>query len=144
MRERAGSLLPQSESRQHQEAILREIERLGGTHQIERDARGSQFLAVTCQGTDAELEQLRGLDKLRWLDVSRTNITDEGLAKIRDLKQLQALKLQQTRVTDAGLANLSGLTAHRGPDAARHEDFGRGTGSSAAASELEDSQPVVD
>ena len=103
-----------SPSRQAHESALAQIEKLGAEHEIEQLDRGKPFLVVTWNGGDEGLDQLRGLDNLRWLDLSRTNVTDQGLAQLRDLKRLQVLKLQQTRVTDEGLANLSDLDALEG------------------------------
>ena len=100
-------------SRQH-EAALAQIEELGAEHEVEHDERGRPFLVVTWNGGDEGLDQLRALDDLRWLDLSRTNVTDRGLAELAELKRLRVLKLQQTRVTDAGLAYLGDLTELQG------------------------------
>jgi hypothetical protein len=59
--------------------------------------------------TDAGLEHLRGLTKLRHLDLRRTRITDAGLVHLKGLTRLEQLDLRRTQVTDAGLVHLKGL-----------------------------------
>ena len=60
--------------------------------------------------TNAGLEQLKGLTRLRRLHLSSTQIGDAGLAYLKGLSQLQELSLGGTQVGDAGLAYLKGLT----------------------------------
>ena len=52
--------------------------------------------------TDATLEHLRGLVKLRRLDVGNSQVTDAGLATIAALPALEELNLGHTKITDAG------------------------------------------
>jgi hypothetical protein len=52
--------------------------------------------------TDATLEHLGKLTRLRTLDVSDSKITDAGLAKIAALPGLVELRLARTAITDAG------------------------------------------
>lgn len=52
--------------------------------------------------TDATLEHLRELTKLRYLDASDTMITDAGLKTIAALPGLVELRLARTAITDAG------------------------------------------
>ncbi len=59
--------------------------------------------------TDAELEQLRVLTRLRTLSLSGTKIGDGGLRAVGGLTTLQVLLLNETPVTDAGLAYLQRL-----------------------------------
>src|SRR5262245_29828148 len=63
-------------SRQEQDRALAQLEALGAEHEIEQDARGKPFRVVTWNGGDEGLAQLRVLDDLRWLDCSRTKVTD--------------------------------------------------------------------
>ncbi len=63
--------------------------------------------------TDADLEHLKGLSQLQWLNLGSTQVTDAGLAHIAGLTQLRELYLQSTQITDAGLAQLAGLTQLR-------------------------------
>jgi hypothetical protein len=64
--------------------------------------------------TDAGLAHLKGLTKLKTLDVEHffgwREITDVGLQHLKDLKDLEVLWLWGTNITDAGLDNLHGLT----------------------------------
>ncbi|MBA4017270.1 MAG: hypothetical protein C0483_08860 [Pirellula sp.] len=52
--------------------------------------------------TDATLEHLRGLAKLRRLDVGNSQVTDAGLATIAALPALEELNVGHTKITDAG------------------------------------------
>lgn len=60
--------------------------------------------------SDTGLVEVRGLTKLRHLDLSRTQITSVGLEHIRGLTELVSLNLAGTLVRDDGLAHLEGLT----------------------------------
>ena len=60
--------------------------------------------------TDAGLVHLKGMTELTWLGLSETQITDAGLAHLTELTSLQELGLGLTQVTDAGLVHLKGLT----------------------------------
>ncbi len=55
------------------------------------------------------LQSLASLRKLRVLDLSRTQVTDDDLKNLSTLYQLQGLNLSDTKVTAAGIAHLSGL-----------------------------------
>ena len=52
--------------------------------------------------TDQTLESLRGLMRLKELDLNDTQITDSGLVILRDLPALEVLRLARTRISDAG------------------------------------------
>ncbi len=52
--------------------------------------------------TDDVLESLRGLDRLKELDLNDTAITDAGLMVLKDLPALESLRLKNTKITDAG------------------------------------------
>jgi len=54
---------------------------------------------------------LKGLTKLKVLDLGNTQITDTGLAHLSGLTKLQRLELTGTKVTDAGLVRLERLTS---------------------------------
>jgi Leucine-rich repeat (LRR) protein len=60
--------------------------------------------------TDAGLEHLAGLDQLETLSLSYSRITDAGLRHLEGLAQLKQLELHNTQVTDTGLESLRGLT----------------------------------
>jgi len=56
---------------------------------------------------DTDLEMLLPLrEQLLWLNVGRTQITDEGLRVIAQLTTLSKLNLEYTGISDAGLVNL--------------------------------------
>ena len=81
---------------QQQQAMLC-LERVVRTFPGTRQAEAAQF----------RLAQLKGLTKLRQLNLSRTAITDEGLAHLSGLARLSLLDLRGTRVTAAGVKTLS-------------------------------------
>lgn len=51
---------------------------------------------------DRTLEQLKGFDRLRELDVNGSKITDQGLATLAMLPQLKTLRVARTKITDEG------------------------------------------
>ena len=59
-------------------------------------------------------EQLAALEpvaeRVVWLDIGRTQVTDAGLAAIGGMRNLERLHLEQTAVTDGGMKHLAGLT----------------------------------
>lgn len=59
--------------------------------------------------TGAGLNHVRGLPRLRELDLGGTHVTDAGLEHLKGLRQLQWLAPRGTEVTDAGLEHLKGL-----------------------------------
>ena len=63
--------------------------------------------------TDSGAAHLRGLSRLEYLDLSRTQITDAGLRHLRRMKRLRRLHLHNTQITDSGLAHLKRLTQLR-------------------------------
>ncbi len=62
------------------------------------------------QLTDACLENLRGLKRLRHLELCETRITGAGLARLAALPELRRINLEGTPITDADLENLKGMT----------------------------------
>jgi len=56
--------------------------------------------------TDAGMQHLTGLSKLRRVELRSARITDKGLLAFKDHKNLQSLKLRFTDVTGAGLVVL--------------------------------------
>lgn len=63
--------------------------------------------------TDAEINYLNGLNNLQILRLHGTTVTDAGLAHLKDFTNLHSLNLEGTSITDAGLAHLHGLTTLR-------------------------------
>jgi len=59
--------------------------------------------------SDAGLKNLRPLQNLEVLLLSRTQITDESMEVVAGFQKLETLRLFQTRLTDAGLAQLRQL-----------------------------------
>ncbi len=58
------------------------------------------------QVTDADLEHLKGLTNLRYLNLTNTQITDAGLEHLKGLSNLENLELDDTQVTAEKRAKL--------------------------------------
>lgn len=56
--------------------------------------------------SDADLTGLVGLHRLRWVDLSRTAVTDKGLLTLPRIPQLNVIELQGTRTTSQGAFRL--------------------------------------
>lgn len=58
-------------------------------------------------------EQLKSLEpvaeRVVWLDLARSQVTDEGMKTVRLMRSLERLHLENTAVTDAGIAELASL-----------------------------------
>ena len=63
-------------------------------------------LRVSTRGTDAELEDLRGLAELERLVLNRTAVSDVGLEHLKGMVKLEVLWLHDTQVTDEGVKQL--------------------------------------
>ena len=61
--------------------------------------------------TDAGLAHLKGLTRLRSLDLMGTSVKGPGLAQLHALRRLESLDLQTLPLSDADLAPLADLTA---------------------------------
>jgi hypothetical protein len=73
-----------------------------------------QYLSLQSSNiTDSALANLNGLHQLRVLSLADTTVGDAGLAQLAELSKLEQLVLGRTKVTDAGLANLEGLNRLR-------------------------------
>ncbi len=59
--------------------------------------------------SDIDLECLRDLEGLQYLDLSGTEITDEGMKNLKGLHQLQFLSLDGAQITDVSLEYLKRL-----------------------------------
>jgi hypothetical protein len=71
-----------------------------------------RYLNLTrTQVTDANLVWIAQMEQLEALGLAETKITDKGLAQLQGLAQLFALDLRGTAVTDEGLAHLTSLKA---------------------------------
>lgn len=60
---------------------------------------------------DADLVHLQGLNHLRELDLTRTQVTSKGLKNIKNITSLKKLYLTDTKVDSSGLVNLKGMKA---------------------------------
>jgi hypothetical protein len=63
--------------------------------------------------SDAGLERLEGLTRLRELNLTHTKITDAGMERIGKLAGLEVLSLECTAISDSGVKNLRELTRLR-------------------------------
>jgi hypothetical protein len=52
--------------------------------------------------TDDTLALVKGMTKLRELDLNDTRVTDKGLESLKGIESLETLRLRKTKVTDAG------------------------------------------
>jgi len=59
--------------------------------------------------SDKALRSIGSLKRLKYLNLSRTQITDGGLREVAKLTNLQCLRLGRTKVTDVGIKELAGL-----------------------------------
>jgi YHS domain-containing protein len=72
------------------------------------------FRSAAEQTGDAALEALAPVaERVVWLNLAATKVTDAGLARLAALKNLQRLHLERTGVGDEGLAHLRGLAELR-------------------------------
>ena len=75
----------------------------------ERDLEYTAAIAGASFG-DAELQKLASVGSdLRWLDLSRTGLTDAGLKALAKMPNLERLDLRGTAVGDEGVRSLAGL-----------------------------------
>lgn len=60
---------------------------------------------------DDQLEELMPVaERIVWLDLARSQVTDAGLESVGKMRHLERLHLENTKVTDAGIAKLGRLT----------------------------------
>lgn len=60
---------------------------------------------------DEQLKLLEPVaDQVVWLDLARSQISDEGMKTVSKMRGLERLHLENTKITDAGIAQLKGLT----------------------------------
>src|SRR5262245_6493991 len=95
-----------------QERLQADIERVGGSVQIDFQVPGRPIVAVDlhgAEGVNALLPRLEGQARMRKLDLGGTNVTNESLASLRSLAELEELNLSATQIGDEGLEHLTGL-----------------------------------
>jgi Leucine-rich repeat (LRR) protein len=103
---------PGSALAEREKLIITAIHQLGGTALVDDKDPDRPVVAVNLTSTDCtdkDLEQLRGLSRLRVLNLAGTRITDAGLQHLATQTQLEELYLLATPITDAGLASLRNL-----------------------------------
>ncbi len=60
---------------------------------------------------DAQLAALEPIaEHILWLDVARSQITDEGMKTVNKMRRLERLHLEETKITDKGIALIEPLT----------------------------------
>jgi hypothetical protein len=89
---------------------VRAVRRAGGRATVERFL-SNEIVIVTFDGERVTDEDLICLEPLRYLRHLRIHggITDAGLAHIRGLSRLRTVDLLEAKVTDAGMKYLAGL-----------------------------------
>ena len=76
----------------------------------EAEATFAQQAAAVRGVTDDDLSYLDGLEsKLRRVNLSRTQITDQGLARLCTMSELEQLRLSSSRITDEGITSIGRL-----------------------------------
>jgi len=77
---------------------------------IEADLEKVAFLLLhRTQITDTGLKEVAKLQQLKGLGLNDTKITDAGLVELAELQKLTGLDLRRTKITDAGLVELAKL-----------------------------------
>lgn len=89
------------------------VNEMGGELELEEEDPCRAVVLIDLTGrpiSDDDLAKLKGLSRLRTLELGDTPITDAGLAQLAELTGLCTLCLTATRITDAGLVHLKALT----------------------------------
>jgi hypothetical protein len=55
------------------------------------------------------MEELAVLDRLLYLDISNTTVTDAGIMKLAPIDNLKTLKVSRTKISDGGMRALQRL-----------------------------------
>ena len=93
-------------------AVADWIRAMGGRAIVSEGVLQDVSLASTAI-TDAQLKNLRGLERLEVLDLQATEVGDLGLEQLGGLSRLRELTLSHTLTSDAGLHHLSTLKSLR-------------------------------
>src|SRR5262245_50620249 len=83
--------------------VIAEVQRLGGTVEIDATKKNRPIVKVDLHGTkvtDADLVILKNLKELRVLDLRLTRIGDAGVANLKNLTKLETLNLFRSELTD--------------------------------------------
>jgi len=101
---------------EEQAAIARSVVRLEARGAIvlpianDTSAISVNFSLLGADVSDDDLRLLRDLEPvLCWLNLARTNVTDEGVHLLRHFAELRRLHLQSTAITDRAARSLAGL-----------------------------------
>ncbi|MCA9108762.1 MAG: M48 family metalloprotease, partial [Planctomycetaceae bacterium] len=95
-----------------QKELIDEIERLGGSFDVDPDSDDGVVYGINLfktEATDDTLKLLSDQRDLRWLSLSKTGITDEGLRHLSHLRKLYYLDLSHTNISGQGLEYLKGF-----------------------------------
>ncbi len=104
-------VLPTLNAQSAESPIIESIKKL--KIDINPIASNSPFLQVKLNQdiTEEKLDALQKIaEQITWLDLKRSNITDNQLNKIKNFKNLTELRLEQTGITDKGVKSLETLT----------------------------------
>lgn len=107
-----GGLSLAQETEAERERSLALIKKLGGSYQADQNAPGKPIVMLDLSGTpatDADVALLKGLTRLRALNLNLTKITDAGLLHLMGMTHLEELGLGLTAVGDVGMARLKTL-----------------------------------
>ena len=102
----AGTPLYSAEPDKRQAAAIVTIEKVGGTVTVDKNKAVVGVGLFHRPITDADLQHLKGLNRLRGLILDNTNVTDAGLEHLKGLNRLRYLGLSGTQVTESGIQNL--------------------------------------
>ncbi len=102
---------------QEQEARLEEVREAAEKHHFSvlPISADDERLRVNVVNAAKEFgdEQLKLLEpvaeRIAWLDLARSQVTDEGMKTVQQMRELERLHLENTAITDAGVAELSAL-----------------------------------
>lgn len=103
-----GSSEPTAEER-----AIEALEEFGAS--VLQLSQQENFLQIQCKRVtdafgDEQMELLRPLVKqVRWLDLANTGVTDAGIELVAEMSRLKRLYLQNTSVGDEALAAFAGL-----------------------------------
>src|ERR1700736_4569870 len=84
-----------------QDRPIAEIQKVGGSVELDEHAPDKPLVAVDIHGSDgadALLRRLENQTQLRRLDLGGTDVTDAGLAPLSALTELEELNLSTTRI----------------------------------------------
>ncbi len=111
MKASVPDILPTLQAKPAENAVIESLRKQN--IDINPIANESSFLQVKINQdlTDQQLDALQKIaEQITWLDLKRTNISDNQLVKLKNFKNLTELRLELTAITDDGLKHLETLT----------------------------------